>query len=405
MRARATWALTDQALSSLSNFALTVLVARLVTRDQFGEFTIAYAIYLIAVGVGQGLGSGPLAVRYSTSEPGRFRTAAADVTGVSLLVGGIMGLGCLAASLVAPRSVGGALVVIGIALPGLLLQDAWRFVFVVGSRPQQAVVNDGVWMAAQVIGFALLIALKLQSAVSLLTVWAAAGSVAAVVGCAQSGVLPRPQGALRWIRREARLAVRYAIESLVVRGATSLSWVIIAVLAGPGALAAVRGAQVLFSPLSLIYLAGLYAAVPEAARLLRRSHRAFQMLVLSIAGASAAAATVLWVALIVGGDNLGPQALGLTWQAARLLILPVAVQNVLTGLSMGPQVGLRALAAAKRSLSSQVLQGAGILAATAVGTALAGAQGAATGIAAGTALGLIWWWTGFLEETGRAPAT
>jgi hypothetical protein len=188
----------------------------------------------------------------------------------------------------------------------------------------------------------------------------------------------------------------------VVRGATSLSWVTVALMADTGVLAAVRGAQVLFSPLSLVYLASLFGAVPEAARLLHRSHDLFQALVFGVSAVSAGAAVTLSVALLLLGDLIGPQALGPTWPVARLLILPVAAQTILTGLSMGPQVGLRALAAARRSLWSQLLQGGVILVGTAAGTAISGGQGAVIGIAAATALGSAWWWIGFFAENRKA---
>src|SRR6266511_2221444 len=60
------WGLADQVFSSLTNFALTFLVARSVGADEFGDFAIAFTIYLTAMGVTRAAITSPLSIRYST---------------------------------------------------------------------------------------------------------------------------------------------------------------------------------------------------------------------------------------------------------------------------------------------------------------------------------------------------
>ena len=45
------WGFADQAVSSLSNFLLGFLVARSVDAAAFGAFSVAYATYLVTVGI------------------------------------------------------------------------------------------------------------------------------------------------------------------------------------------------------------------------------------------------------------------------------------------------------------------------------------------------------------------
>src|SRR4051794_21024658 len=65
---RAGWGFFDQALSSVSNFALSAVVAATVSAVDFGSFTIAYAVYGVFAGISGGLASIPLVVRYSARD-------------------------------------------------------------------------------------------------------------------------------------------------------------------------------------------------------------------------------------------------------------------------------------------------------------------------------------------------
>ena len=46
---RAGWGVADQALSSLTNFAVGVFVARQLGPTEFGAFSLAFATYLLAL--------------------------------------------------------------------------------------------------------------------------------------------------------------------------------------------------------------------------------------------------------------------------------------------------------------------------------------------------------------------
>ena len=62
---RAGWGLADQALSSLSNLAVGVVVARSSTVADFGVYALAFGGYTIALNVSRAVSTEPLAVRYS----------------------------------------------------------------------------------------------------------------------------------------------------------------------------------------------------------------------------------------------------------------------------------------------------------------------------------------------------
>ena len=65
------WGLADQAVSSLTNFAVSIYVARTLGAEQFGAFSLAYVTYGFALNASRGLSTDPLMVRFSGDGPAR----------------------------------------------------------------------------------------------------------------------------------------------------------------------------------------------------------------------------------------------------------------------------------------------------------------------------------------------
>src|ERR671919_424387 len=70
----------------------------------------------------------------------------AGAGGASLTIGIIVGSACLLVALVIDGPLQTAFAILGIALPGLLLQDAWRFAFFALGRGSSAFINVLVWV-------------------------------------------------------------------------------------------------------------------------------------------------------------------------------------------------------------------------------------------------------------------
>jgi O-antigen/teichoic acid export membrane protein len=117
---RAVWGVADQAFSSLTNFALSAIVARSVTPDAFGEFALVFATYLLALGISRSVNTLPLLVRFSGVEDPSWRTAAASATGTALITGVAGGVVCAAAAAILPGT-RGPLLALAVTLPLLLL--------------------------------------------------------------------------------------------------------------------------------------------------------------------------------------------------------------------------------------------------------------------------------------------
>lgn len=375
---RLSWGLADQAVSSLSNFVVGVFVARELGVTAFGIFSLAWVTYGVLLNVSRGVATDPLVVRFSGVEPGRWRAATARASGTAIVVGLAFGVLSVAAGLAIGGALGGAFVALGLVAPGLLLQDSWRFAFFAAGQGHKALVNDVVWCAALVPLLAL--AAGQGEVAGFVLAWGASALVAAGFGWLQSGIVPGPREVRGWLGGHRDLGTRYLMENVSNSGASQLRMYGVGAIAGLSSVGAIRGAELLLGPFLALLMGVNLVAVPEAARVLRRSpHRLARFCVL-LGGAQAAAAATWGLALLLlVPDWLGEAALDDVWTAAAPLILPVSLSVTAAGLIAGLAAGLRALGAARRSLRTQLFASAGYLGGGLVGAAVAGALGASWG--------------------------
>jgi O-antigen/teichoic acid export membrane protein len=368
-------------LSSVSNFALSAFVASTTSAVDFGSFSVAYAVYNLCVGVSGGLASIPLVVGFSAAAPEQFRPAARASLGTALVVGVSAGAACAAASLFTSGALTGPLLALGVSLPGLCLQDSWRYSFVASGHPKRAAANDAVWVLLQGAAIAVLVVTDGVSATSMVLAWGGAATVAAILGVAQAGYAPVPQRTREWLRQQRALSPRYAVEAVIHRSGIGLILAATGIVAGLTAVGALRGALLLVTgPLNLLFAGTTFVFVPEGVRLLLRSRSGFLTAMRRLSFAVTAIAAAWSVLALALPGSVGTRLLGDTWGAAEPLLPLLAIFAVSLGASMGATQGMLALRAARRSLFTQVAGLAVNLPAVIVGGALAGASGAALAI-------------------------
>ncbi|PRX45616.1 O-antigen/teichoic acid export membrane protein [Prauserella shujinwangii] len=394
MAGRLSWGLGDQAVSSLTNFAVGAFVARSLGAGAFGAFSLAWVTYGVLVNVSRGLATDPLMVRFSGVAADAWRGAVVRASGTALAVGVAGGLGCLGLGLVIGGPVGGAFAALGAVLPALLVQDSWRYAFFASGEGRKAFGNDLVWGAALVP--AMLLASAHDSVVAFVLAWGLAAAVAAGFGCVQTGVLPRLTVAATWLRQQRDLGPRYLVENASNSGGSQLRMYGLGAIAGLADVGAVRGVELLLGPFLAVLMGLSLVAVPEAARVLRRSPHRLRVFCLLLGGGQAAAALCWGTALLLLlPDRAGEFLLGAVWEPASALIVPATLGVVGASFFTGAATGLRALGAARRSLRSQLVASAAYVAGGLAGAALGGALGSAWGVAAGVAFGAVVWWAQF----------
>ncbi|GAB2824404.1 hypothetical protein [Streptomyces daliensis] len=390
MVGRLSWGLADQAASSLTNFAVGIYVARSLGLAAFGVFSLAWVTYGVVLNVSRGLATDPLMVRFSGVPDASWRAAVARASGTALGVGAALGGACLVAGLALGGRVGPAFACLGIVLPALLSQDAWRFAFFAAGAGRKAFVNDMVWGVALVP--AMVVATHVGSVPAFVLAWGGSAAVAAAYGWLQSGIRPRLTGARAWLREHRDLGYRYLVENVSNSGASQLRAYGLGAIVGVGAVGVIRGAELLLGPFLALLMGLSLVTVAEAARVLRRAPHRLGVFCLVLGGGQAAAALLWGGALLLVPGRAGELVLGDVWHSAAQLIVPVTLGVAGAGLGTGAAAGLRALGAARRSLRSQLFASVCYVVGGLGGAVVAGTAGSAWGVAAATGCGSAVWW-------------
>lgn len=387
---RLSWGLADQAASSLSNFAVGIYVARSLGLTAFGVFSLAWVTYGVVLSVSRGLATDPLVVRFSGVSDASWRGAVARSSGTALGVGVVIGAVCLVIGLALGGQVGPAFAGLGVMLPGLLVQDAWRYSFFAAGNGRKAFVNDVVWGVALVP--AMVVAARVGTVTAFVLAWGASATVAAVYGCFQSGIRPRLTGAREWLHEHRDLSYRYLVENVGVSGASQLRAYGLGVIVAVSAVGVIRGAELLLGPFLAVLMGLTLVTVAEAARMLRQAPHRLGRFCLYL-GVGQAVGALLWGSvLLLMPDRLGELILGDVWSSASAIIVPVTLGVAGAGLGTGAAAGLRALAAARRSLRCQLFASTFYVCGGLGGAFLAGTAGSAWGVAAAAACSSAVWW-------------
>ena len=142
---RLSWGVADQAVSSLTNFAVNIFIARALGAVPYGAFSLAYVTYWFALNASRGVSTDPLLVRFSGVDHRAWRRAVRQCTGTAASAGLVTGIAVLLTALLLHGTLRGAFLALGLTLPALLVQDSWRFSFFASGRGGLALINDAIW--------------------------------------------------------------------------------------------------------------------------------------------------------------------------------------------------------------------------------------------------------------------
>ena len=404
---RLSWGVADQGISSMTNFLLSAFVARTLGAEQFGAFSLAYVTYGFAINASRGLAVEPLLIRFSGTSVPTWRRAAAGATGTALVVGvagGILGLAT--ALLFRDTTTGQAFLALGLTLPGLLLQDCWRYAFFALGKGYHAFINDSVWAAVQI---PLLIALKLTGHANVfwfVLAWGASAGAGAVLGSVQAGVLPSLTASAQWLARHRDLGPRYLAENTGSNAGDTLRSYTTTSILGLTAVGDIQAANVLLGPFKIILFGVGMITIPEGAGLLRRSPRKLAPFC-AVVSVGLTVMALLWAAvlLVAMPHGLGHLMLGNLWHAAYPLVLPTTIFTAAGCAAAGSSLGLHALGAARRSLRVVLLTSLLVIASAVIGALLWGKAGTLYCAAAASWAGTVMsWWQlrQALHESNRA---
>ena len=183
-------------------------------------------------------------------------------------------------------------VALGIGLPGLALQDSWRFAFFACGRGASAFLNDLFWTVLLVLALVVMHG-RADSAAHCLLAFGGTATLAALLGMVQARTLPRPFRAVAWLRTHHELSVRYLVENVSSSGASQLRSFVLGAVAGLAAVGYVRASEILMGPFLVVLMGISQVAVPEASRVFHRNSGHLGRFCLLLGGVQAAAAVAV----------------------------------------------------------------------------------------------------------------
>jgi O-antigen/teichoic acid export membrane protein len=336
------WGLADQAMSSATNFGLTLLAGRALGPEGLGVVFLGFAMYLLSLALHRALVFDPLVVTTAPLDAGE--RAAKTAGGLSTTLAG--GLLATTAMVVVGLTVDaplarGMLVFSPWVLPAML-QDLWRALLFRDDRGGAAALNDLVWVAGMVV--TLPFAVVAGGEWAIVGCWGAGTLAAAIVGFFQTRLRPGRLGAAaRWWRSEALPLGRWlAAASLVYIGGLQLVVFLLASVLGPSAIGGFRAVQTLFAPMTLLGPAASLPGLPRLARGVHVDPSEARRFASKISAAIATLAFVYVGAVLLGGSGLLGLVFGRDFAGYEDLIVPMSVGQLLLAAGLGYSLLLKA---------------------------------------------------------------
>lgn len=340
----------DQGASSISNFALALLVAHYSGAHELGVFSILSITYILTQGLARSISSDCLLTRSETDDEvmARFERGGylmALVVATTIAVGlAIVGLG-IGGDFQAP------FVVLAVSFPFMAAQDFARFIGISRHDPAYALRLDVAWIIVFVAAY---VVVKHSNHVSLpwlFATWTGAGGLVGIWTLRAHLSISRPRELLQfWMKSERAVGVRFAGQFMLTSSWAYTVFYLLAFVVSLDAVGVVRLAQLAIGPLTVASAGVQSAMIPIAAKRFvvdRRDALRF----LLIAGGVTAVATAAWS---LGAFSLpvhvGTKLFGPSWPGARKVVLYIGLGFVLGGFSGASNAGLRALRAANANL-------------------------------------------------------
>ena len=337
-------ALTSQVFSSGGNFLLTTMLARRTGALDFGRISIALMVMYFGLELCRALTVETVFGRGHGS-------------GTHLQAGywGALLSGLCVAALVVPvalvafdSSARTVALLLGGAFPLVVAFDAARVIGQRTGRAAEVAVLDLLWTGSFV---------SLLFVVPSTVEWTTAAWLipAVLVGVAVTLRAGVPRGLADW-RGDVRAESRALVADLAIgRGAVELTTVAVGVIAGVGAVGAIRGSELLFAP-AIVAVTGLKRGLSASAARADMDERALNTLVLRASIAVTALILVATAGLVTRpGAVIGEALLGATWESAQDLVAITGISAALSACIILGRIPFQLSATTVAYLRSRVL--------------------------------------------------
>jgi O-antigen/teichoic acid export membrane protein len=308
-------------MSSLSNFIVSLALARGGSAEELGAYTLMFSAYVFNLALVRSLIGEPLLALPVEPDQRTDRHEIAAL-GAAIALSGSMTVLIVIIGAITRRS---EFLVLAVGFVPLAVQDIYRYSAFRRQSAFRAAVMDTCWV---VVCAASWVQLTTGSAVRATGYWVLGGTVALVVGLFMRHWWPSGwRASYDWWKREARsLGGPLAISRVGAAGGRQLALILIAGVLGEAALGGLRAGELLVAPIMLGLIALNYVLVPPLApraRRLRRMHAA-AISAATLLGASIVAAIIWlaqdWIYGTVFADGVRPSSIIIAAVLVKLLV-------------------------------------------------------------------------------------
>lgn len=380
--ARGGWGLGGQVLNSVSNVALSVMVARMSSPTAFGAFSLGFAAYMLFLGLVRAIASTPLLIAENGDDESRLGAAASGAVSVTLWLGALVAAVLLGAAFALEGVLGTVAVSFAVVIPCALLQDTARYIYFARRQPRAASFLDLVWIAIQGAGFGLVVLQGYAGSLAPTLAWGFGAGMAGLAGVVNQRCRPTIRAGVRFVHRHRPLFPALSSDYVATVGVAQLVPYIVAAISGLTATAGLRAGAVLLGGYNVVALGLQPMAMVEVARLRESGTRPLSTFFLLWSVVLAGLALTYGAILLALPDAVGDALLGPSWYLAQPLLIPLILKSALIAPFNGAQIVLRGTLRMKEALSLRITSSMTMLLLPTVGAYLAGAEGAAYGIAA-----------------------
>jgi O-antigen/teichoic acid export membrane protein len=378
----ATLTLIDQGLSSLSNFAVGVVIARVVGASGLGGFALAYAGWLILAALDRSLITDPMAIDGDVRTK-RIRGPVEQGLAAELLMG--IGGGVILAAiggalcLLNAEAFGIAMLALAAWLPMLAAQDYWRWIGFLTRHPGRSLANDVVFNCAMAVALGIVFLTHVHSIAAVVGAWGLGATAGAIFGLRQYRVRPIISGGLALIRHRWSFSKWLAANSLVTSAGNQAYVVIEGIFLGAAGLGGLNAAAALvWGPVGVLIQAGGSLGLPEAGRAYADKGWVGLRRVANIVTLAGFLSVGLWVAVIFGwGQFLLSEVYGPSFAHLQVTAIICAIGLCWSPLLLGPVLVLKTTRNTRPLFRVQVFVLFVSLGSVAVLSALYGVNGAA----------------------------